>query len=84
MPEIHPPHPTGTPVLKRCSTWGNPKTALFAPRRGFFMGLSGITAPSKISFKKSLLRVIGNLKEVGKLRTRSKQTTPTLNRKYLK
>jgi hypothetical protein len=30
-------HPAlkGTPVLKRCSTWGFPKTALFAPRRGF-------------------------------------------------
>ena len=42
------------------------------------MGLSGITARSKTYLKKSLLRVIGNSKEVGKLRTRSKQTTPTL------
>ena len=34
---VDPTHPalTGTPVLKRCFTWGNPKTALFAPRRGF-------------------------------------------------
>ncbi len=31
-------HPAlaGTPFLKRCFTWGNPKTALSAPRRGFF------------------------------------------------
>jgi len=36
------------------------------------MGFSGITAPSKIYLKKSLLRVIGNLQEVGKLRTHSK------------
>jgi type IV pilus assembly protein PilA len=39
---------------------------------------SGITVSSKRYFKNSLLRVIGNSKEVGKLRTRSKQTTPTL------
>jgi hypothetical protein len=32
--EIYPPRPMGTPILKRCFTWGNPKTALFAPRRG--------------------------------------------------
>jgi 2-succinyl-5-enolpyruvyl-6-hydroxy-3-cyclohexene-1-carboxylate synthase len=31
----NPPPPTGTPVLERCSTWGNPKTALSAPGRGF-------------------------------------------------
>ncbi len=39
MAGIYPPRPTGTPVLKRCSTWGNPKTALFAPRRGFICGV---------------------------------------------
>jgi hypothetical protein len=84
MAEIYPPRPLGTPVLKRCSTWGNPKTALFAPRRGFFLGLSRITAPSKAYLKNSLNRVIGYPKEVGKLRTRSKQTTPNPDRKYLK
>ena len=59
---------------------------LRAPLRGgdFFGGLSGITAPAKIYLKNSLHRVIGNLKEVGKLRTRSKETTPTLKQKYLK
>jgi len=55
-----------------------PRLSGTPPKRGFFWGLSGITAPSKISFKKSLLRVIGNLEEVGKLRTRSKQTRPNL------
>jgi 2-succinyl-5-enolpyruvyl-6-hydroxy-3-cyclohexene-1-carboxylate synthase len=30
----NPPPPAGTPVLERCSTWGNPKTALSAPGRG--------------------------------------------------
>jgi type IV pilus assembly protein PilA len=42
------------------------------------LGWSGIITRSKRYLKNSLLRVIGNLKEVGKLRTRSKQTTPIL------
>jgi hypothetical protein len=44
--EIYPPHwagdptssPTGTPVLERCSTWGNPKTALSAVLTFFCSG----------------------------------------------
>jgi hypothetical protein len=34
------------PVLKRCSTWGNPKTALFATRTDIFSPLARIRITS--------------------------------------
>jgi hypothetical protein len=36
-----------------------------------------MSVPAKRYVKNSLNRVIGNLKDVGKLRTRSKRNTPT-------
>ena len=64
--KIYPPRPTGTPPGRGFS-W-----------KPFLAGvLVVISVPFKRHVKNSSIGVIGNLKDVGKLRTRSKRNTPT-------